>query len=381
MLLLNELQKPDTNEFRLIEQEWHNTPTVLINPCVKNPTWEPSNKWFRSSIWDTTTNKALSLGFPKFFNINENNSHLENISERILVEKKDGSLCIVDYINGQLSSRPRGSFHSSAHINLQEQKELLTKYKIEELAKEYREHSILFEIVSPSVPIIVKYTEPELYLVGMIHKESGLLKTQPELDTLGKARGIPRPKTWDTQGLTAKEIIETIRGLTEQEGYCAYDQTGQQIIKIKAQWYLSLHSFKSHCTHNEIVNWFIEQWELKAEDPGQATLDYIGNKLDWECVEVARPMVEQVSKLFQPIAHNLKTAKQLTEESKRTSAKDFAQMLTHTPHLRAFAFTFFNGKEPKTSQIKKLLLEKVKENNLLCPPVGLSQQESLCDVT
>lgn len=361
MLTLNGLQTPNTAEFRVIEKEWHNTPVVLINPCVKNPTWEPKNKWFRSSIWDTTTNKALSLGFPKFFNIHENNSKINDISKFTLVEKKDGSLCIVDHIHGQTNSRPRGSFDSSAHVNQQEQEDLLAKYKVEALAKEYPEHSILFEILSPSVQIIIKHKEPSLFLVGMIEKASGRLTTQSQLDELGKAWGIPRPKTWDTQGLTTLQVFDTIKNLEDQEGYCAYDPTGQQIIKLKSRWYLALHAFKSHCTYSELINWFITQWELKVKDPGHATLEYIAEKLNWECVEIARPMIEQINELFAPIAHKLATAKKLAEESKNNSAKEFAELVAQTPHIRSFAFDYFNGKEPKTKQVKNLLQKAVKE--------------------
>lgn len=364
MLKLNELQTPSKDEFRVIEKEWLGKQAVLINPCVKNPKWVIDNKWFRSSIWDKVSNNALSLGFPKFFNIHEQNSHIADIENFTLVEKKDGSLCIVDIIDNQMNSRPRGSYDSSAHINLPEQIELLTKYKVAELAKKYREYSILFEIVSPSVPIIVKYKSPELYLIGMIHKPTGILTSQAKLDELGENWSIPRPKTWNTIGLDKKEIIETIRDLEHQEGYCAYDASGQHIIKLKSKWYISLHSFKSHCTYSEVVNWFVEQWEKNPENPGSRTLEYIRDTLDWECVEIAKPMVEKVNELFKPISHNLFHARKLATEAKNTSAKDFAHLIQYTPHLRTFAFSFYNNKDIKTEQIRKLLYNEIKKANL-----------------
>lgn len=367
MLRLDQLQTPNTKEFRVLEQNWHGCSAILINPCVKNPSWTETNKWFRSSIWDTKTQRALSLGFPKFFNYNENNTQSADISKYTLVEKKDGSLCIVDWINDTLSVRPRGSFDTAKHINQEEQTQLFLKYDLANLAKKYAEYSILFELVSPVVPIIVKYKVAELFLIGMIHKTSGLLVLQSQLDQIAQEAGVLRPKVWDTQGKSKTEIIETITNLQEQEGFCAYDVSGQSIIKLKCKWYLSLHSFKSHCTYTEIVNWFCTQWELHPENTEEATLEYIRGKLDWECAEIARPMITKVKEHFQPIRLNLESAEKLVEEFKHVEAKEFAKILDYNKHLKSFAFTLFHGKKVTSEQIKRIL-QKSLNNELHVRP-------------
>ena len=80
--------------------------------------------------------------------------------------------------------------------------------------------------------------------------------TQDKVDEVAREIGVSRPErlVFNSQ----QELVETIAKEKHQEGVCLYYNNDQNIVKIKSEWYLSLHRLKSEMSgiKNLLDFWF-----------------------------------------------------------------------------------------------------------------------------
>jgi hypothetical protein len=111
----------------------------LITPEV-DAKWNDKNLHFRSLITDKEGN-ILSCGFPKFFNYGEKPDCYpdpEKFADWSIQSKLDGSLQIVEFVNGVFSMRTRGTPSYKSQENYKDFELLPEKYpKVLEFLKKY----------------------------------------------------------------------------------------------------------------------------------------------------------------------------------------------------------------------------------------------------
>ena len=144
---------------------------VLVNPMNFGCDWKPDTLHFRSSIWNSD-GELISAGFPKFFNYGEKPLVSEIPTESAdfkAITKIDGSLLIVSKYKGEVIIRTRRCVDATTLTNGDEIAILKEKYP---LAFDVPEgNSYLFEWVSPTHRIVIKYNEIDIKLIGSIsHK-------------------------------------------------------------------------------------------------------------------------------------------------------------------------------------------------------------------
>ena len=179
-----------------------NKEAYLVNPKVEVK-WTKENLIFRSLIVDADTLKVLSSGWPKFFNYGEKPDcypNPERYNDWKCEEKKDGSLLIADYVNGQFSMRTRGTVSYATQENAKDFELLPQQHpKVVEFLKENSHLSLLFEIVTPNNVIVIRPKEIEFYLLGAIDKNNMSVVTSAELTEIWRKIGpisIPRIYTF-----------------------------------------------------------------------------------------------------------------------------------------------------------------------------------------
>jgi RNA ligase len=281
------LSNYDLTNFHLNEGIFCGDYTTLVVPKMLGCNWTQDNKIFRSSIWDYEGN-LVSAGLPKFTNFGENPEHFpvpKSLDNCIIVDKIDGSLCIIDYYKDTFSMRTRGTFSIDNAENISDFHYCITKYpRIKEWIKQNSQHSLLCEITTPNQKIVIDYgAEPDFWLIGAVNKNDYSLMTQQELDNLSKLLGVKRPDYYQFSSMDS--LLESIKKMIGKEGCCLYSRNQQYIHKIKSEKYLALHHMKSELSNIEKV---MDVW-LEQKMPDYNTFyTYIVNSFDFELAEQCR---------------------------------------------------------------------------------------------
>jgi T4 RnlA family RNA ligase len=290
-----DINKLDLTSFKLKGGILNGQLVYLINPLEFNCKWTRKNLNLRSVLVDYDGN-ILSRGFNKFFNVGESPDlypNPEKYKDWVLTNKEDGSLAICDYIFDCLNVRTRGTISYKDHENTVDFDYVIQKYNISSVVKKYNEYSILFEIYSPTNVIVLKpYTEPEIVLLGAIHKETGIY--YPFYTQLGKEiqshLNCKVPEIFNFSG-NIIDIVDNIKLWKNKEGIVLNYNNSQNQLKIKSLWYLSLHRLKSELNNTEKV---IDVWLDQGMPDYQTFYNYIVNTFDFELAEQIRGQISSI---------------------------------------------------------------------------------------
>jgi T4 RnlA family RNA ligase len=190
-------------------------------------------------IVDTVMVRLAAIPMEKFFNLNENPLTMDldlSLIEEIQ-EKADGSL-MTTYMHGnELRLKSKGSIASEQCIAAMEfLKDPKNRY-LRSYLKAWTENnwSINLEWCSPIHRIVLGYPEPSLRVLNARYVIDGHYA-----ETLGALIDymVERVKTDDKV-----MFVNAIKTMTGVEGYVVRLQSGQR-VKIKCDWYLSLHHAK-----------------------------------------------------------------------------------------------------------------------------------------
>jgi len=235
-------------------------PSQLIVPNHIGTKFTQKNSIFRSSIWDTEGN-LLSASYKKFVNFGENPDNFSvptSIKNCSIITKIDGSAVIMDCINDCISMRTRGTFSVDTMENVNDFYQCLATYpKITEWLKSHPNYSLITEITTPNLRIVIRYgDEPDFWLTGAVNKDDYSLMTQSDLDILAVELGIKRPERYEFDNID--NMIDVVSKWIGIEGVCLYSPDGQSIWKIKAEDYLTRHRLKEEFGNLEkILDFFI----------------------------------------------------------------------------------------------------------------------------
>ncbi len=271
---------------------------VLINPRGF-PKFTKEMFIFRSSIW-TLDGELVSAGLPKFYNWGEQPElypEPKDINGCEFVMKVDGSSLIVSKYKGQTIIRTRGTFDARMLDNGFEIDILNEKYP-KAFNNKYLDagYSLVYEWVSNVNQIVVKYDEcPNIYLIAKIlHKDYSLAR-QSELDQIALDFGVKRPEVYSFNNIT--EMLEVVKNFKGKEGICLYYENGQKIKKVKGDWYIKLHYFKSNLNIKSMLDVLLQLQSQTKED----LFNEIEKQFDWECATEAKVLFDQVFSLKEKV--------------------------------------------------------------------------------
>lgn len=237
----------------------------LITPSKSKHAWTEDELHLRSLLVDLE-GRVLSSGWNKFFNYGENAQHDEEFRKALsrgaveFVEKMDGSLIILDFIDGKIHLRTRGNFDLGTfevpvlHLIANKYPQLIKWYLSDIFSpRTIRDrYSLLFEYVGPENRIVIRYEEPELYLLGAVNKNSLLpVWDRAWMESIAAQMGVPTPavhllptnfddlapivRAWqDKEGVVARFVGTLDGGVTNRP----------RMLKSKATQYLKLHGIK-----------------------------------------------------------------------------------------------------------------------------------------
>lgn len=270
---------------------------LLITPNDITCEWTEQTLQFRSMVVRKSDSKVISRGFSKFFNWSEQpnlNKFPDGPFE--VIEKIDGSLIIWGIYKDEYIHRTRGTFNLITMPNGVELEFLKSKYsKLLDGIKRNPEYSILTEWeTKTNVIVINRVSEPTLTLVGMIHNESGILKTQKELDKFAVDFGLERPNRYEYNSIS--ECIDDVASWNDKEGIVLYSEDGQYLRKCKSEWYLALHKIRTGFTSiKHVLEVFMESPKFMDSND---FYDYMVRVVDFEIAEKCKDFIKDVCEAY-----------------------------------------------------------------------------------
>lgn len=361
-----DLSSIDTAQFYVNQHIIDGKVVYLVVPKQIGAKWTKDNMHLRSSIWDNDGN-LVSASFKKFFNFGEQpelSPLPKNLNGSVIVEKMDGSTLIISKFRGKFIMRTRGAIDVSAQPNAAEIEILKQKYPTVfeyQSSKETWDFSIIFEWVTPSNQIVIKYDAADFILIGYINHNDYSLMEQSDLDLLAKKLGMSRPKTYEFSSV--EDLLANVNKWEGKEGVVLYCKSGQQLLKIKAAKYLFLHKMKSELSSVEKV---IDVWVAQGYPSYTDFYNYILTTFDYELAEYCRGNISNICDGYKEVQkivggmHNFLKEQVLPMPTRKLQAVVITQSYGKT-NRASFLFKLLDGKQLAQDDFKKLLYQVMKK--------------------
>jgi hypothetical protein len=217
---------------------------VLVNYLHADPEAfaRPEARELRGIVYREATGEALSRPFHKFFNYREPPHGLreEDLRGRrvYLARKEDGYLLQVWREGENLRWASRHSLNPPLIGALA--KELWTEAH-ERAARELLAEplTLLFEVVDPQAPVLVRYGRPGLFLIAARRIETGEYLL-PGVDFAWPLERVVWEEVASFDPEALRESLKEARGL---EGYVAYLPEEEEFVKFKTGWAFAIANF------------------------------------------------------------------------------------------------------------------------------------------
>lgn len=235
---------------------------VCLKYCVGADFTNELVRECRGLILKTTEDfKPVCVPFWKFCNYGEPGADEIDWNSVRVQTKVDGSNIKVWYDDGKWHVSTMGmvdAFKCSVESPLSEEGFIKTTFGelfVETLPKQFnfdclnKDHTYIFEFVSPYNKIVVNYDKPDIYHIGT--------RDNITYQELNEDIGIKKPEEWPLR--TLDDCIEFAgRFKGEQEGFVAVDKYWRR-VKIKSPFYVAAScSIGKTLSINRILNIYIE---------------------------------------------------------------------------------------------------------------------------
>ena len=203
----------------------------------------------------------------KFFNINENVSTLFDVVKDKKVNsvylKEDGSIInFIELPNGKILAKSKMSFESNQAIMAQDLFE--SNANINKFVKDCISKDLVpvFEYVGPMNRVVVKYDNSDLILLRLRDNKTGNYLSIDGYD------GVSKPMSFK---FTLSDLMNLKGNLEGIEGWIVEFVDGQK-VKIKTDWYFSLHKIFTDYSNRE--DYLIDMILDEKIDDVLSVLDY-----------------------------------------------------------------------------------------------------------
>lgn len=359
-----DLAQIDRENFLVQERMLNGETVFLVNPNHIGAKWARNTLHFRSSVWNAN-GELISASFKKFFNLGEQPDLAPvptSLRGHCLIEKLDGSTLIVSHCKGQQIVRTRGTVDATALDNGYEIDILRARYPMAFDNAMLRKEgcSFIYEWVSPVNRIVIDYgSAPDLFLIGVIYHHEYVLESQDELDNIAAVIGVKRPEKFFFDSLD--DMSTAVKALQGKEGLCVYTPDGQNIRKVKGDWYLALHRFKENANIETVLDLFVEYgYPSYSEFETKLTTQF-----DYECFAMVRGFASQVSDAWKEVRAIKESMVRFVEPLTKLPRKEAAQKIIAaygTTNRASFCFQLLDGKSLDTDANKKLMWQCLKKS-------------------
>lgn len=353
----------DMENFLVKDGFFCNEYTKLVQPSHIGTKFTQKNKIFRSSIW-SFDGELLSGSWLKFVNFGENPAEFPvpvSIDGWTFVEKIDGSCVIVDFINGQFSARTRGTFTYRSLETYADVDLMMEKYPlIKKFVQDNPQYSLLLELVTPNMKIVLNYGDIDIYLCGCVNKIDYSLLTQSELDIVASKLGVKRPSYYTFSSV--QDLISQVEQWTGKEGVVAYSPCGQHLLKIKSEWYRKIHAAKESFRNIESV---VDVWFVFGKPDYTTFVQKFTETYDYETLLICQGFISRICDGYKQVQQIVSGMQRFVDETlcplpnRREQAEKV--LSSYGPTNRSqFVFALLDRKPLTDDQLKKLMFQCLK---------------------
>lgn len=322
-----------SEELSIEVREYENGFRVLNYSQIDSPKMHPVVQECRGLILDVDHN-IICRPFKRFLNYGEGDTKTFDFSDVTVYEKADGSMVKV-YWNPHGSKWEIGTrgtaFAEANHVfglktDWTFREAILDAMNFSEeqfqtcMSQMSREHTYIFEYVSPYNRIVTPYERPMVVLLACIRNDNGEELTFSQLHKevgyflFSKGMNLRVATVYDVKGSDAiVALAESLPNL--QEGFVVYNNKSGERIKIKSSVYCAIHHLRGNGspTRNSLI-------ELVLKNEQDELLTYFPEYKDF-----VTPVEEALSKLLQD-------AEELYNKHKDIEVqKDFALAVKDSP--------------------------------------------------
>ena len=346
--------------------------------CPKyNIDWKEEEKFLRSIVIDDN-GFVVSSGWKKFGNYGEFSQDKVIVDEALkenkikFSHKHDGSLAIRYVYNGEVFFRTRGTLFGGTdtedNVAYGERfKTTALKYPILLDNTFMTDRSLLFEYVSPSNLIVIRYEEEDLIFLGFVSHDNLQNGRWEEVEKIAIENKFNLVRLHELPKNPIK-LLEEIK-TWKDEGVVIRCNDDQTFVKMKSDYYLENHRFKFSMTYIMIVD-FVLLNDVKSEEE---LIDNLKLLYDWEIIEIAKGFYQRYLKAIEVKNNIISKIEQYIKEFKnnlistdeRERKKQFALSLNNFEELPKsylpIAFCIFDDRLDKLDNLcKKLILTEGK---------------------
>jgi hypothetical protein len=344
--------------FNITPSKFCDLESYLITPEI-DAKWNKNNLFYRSLIVDKK-GKVLSSGFPKFFNYGEKPDCYpdpEKFNDWRVLNKVDGSLLIVDFVNGEFSMRTRGTVSYKQQENYKDFELLYKKHpKIIDFIKNNSQYSLLFEIVTPNNVIVIRPKEIEFYFIGAVDKNNLNMVSHHDLSNIWRDIGCPlMPEQYEfNSNVDLEKLSETIKFWRGQEGVVLSYNGGQNRIKLKSNWYVFIHRLKSQLNSTKNL---IELYVDKKMPSCDEFYEFIETEYDFEIAFQLKDEIEKICEAGEKSKKFIDNILDVLHDIRKVEPrKEQAEMIKRNyKENSSYAFCILDNKEITKQQWIKIM--------------------------
>jgi len=221
---------------------------ILNYNQINSPKFDSLVMEARGLILSRPNYKILARSFKRFWNFdNDPNKKNFDILKAICYEKIDGSLISIYYDGKQWEISTKGTAYAEGNLGSNESKTYrqlfleTLKLPFDFITKNFlnKNHTYVFEIVSPEIRIVTPYSENDLYLLTIVNNHNGKEDNRISIQNLAKKLKVKVPRIFKFN--TIEQIINSLKTLPVlEEGYVCHIPESNWRIKIKNPGYLAI---------------------------------------------------------------------------------------------------------------------------------------------
>ncbi|MBI3301083.1 MAG: hypothetical protein HYZ72_03255 [Deltaproteobacteria bacterium] len=356
----------DPEHFLIQEREGLRLIVPKKSSALADSIWTPENIRYRSRV-ETLAGETVSQGFKKFMNLRQGPEELRVdtadiiraclTGDAVATVKIDGSLIVRSVYQGRVLLRTRGAFGYEHQENASEVETCTRRYPRLLDPTYLPEYSLLLEWVSPTNVIILKYAQPDLFLVGAIfHRDLRYLRLS-DLQAIATDLGVPLVEFFRLDPDGWASLYKSLAADTEREGYVMRIHGEQTLVKVKCAPYLAKHAFKYGMSAGKLV----DLWLQAGRPSEQGFVESLSREFDEETIMWALPFITSLFRWVRAVQDQEESLRQEVERCRMLSRKDFALQMQRQlpPRDFAVAMLLWGGKRIGDQLMRQLLEDQI----------------------
>jgi hypothetical protein len=287
--------------------------------------------------------------------------------DAVATVKLDGSLLVRSVHQGQVLLRTRGAFGYAHQDNAHEIDACTHRYPRLLDPTYLPDTSLLFEWVSPSNVIILKYGASDLFLVGGVwHHDLRYLRVA-ELQESASHLGIALVEFFSLTEKRWADLYATLVSDTDKEGYVIRIHDEQTLVKVKCVPYIAKHAFKYRMSTSRLIDMWFQEGRL----PQQAFISSLTRQFDEETIMWALPFITGFFRAVQSVEAHVVSLRSEVDQLRALSRKDFAIRMRQNLTSRDFslAMLLWDDKSVHDRLLRQLLEDELTSTNVTPPAV------------